>query len=166
MKIRSKLFMALGLVVIFGMAASMSLVNSLDAMPKFSKATALKKGEAVYTEYCKTCHQANGEGLHPVYPPLVKSDFLAADHKRNIQNILFGLSGEITVNGKKYNGVMPPIPAKYTDEDIAGVLTYVYHNFGNKPRVVQPEEVAAVRKEGDPNKKATSGGKKKKKKKK
>jgi nitrite reductase (NO-forming) len=45
------------------------------------------------------------------------------------------------VNGKEYNGVMAPLPKKYTDEDIAGVLTYVYNSWGNKGTVVTVADV-------------------------
>ncbi len=164
MRTQSALFLALSSVILFGIAASLSTVATLDAMPKSTKADLMKRGKVVYNEYCKTCHQADGKGIEGVYPPVAKSDFLKKNRKRNIQNILFGLSGEITVNGKKYNGVMTPIPDKYDDKDVAAVLTYVYNSFGNRGPVVQPEEVAKVRAEGNPD--ASSSKKKKKKKKK
>ena len=55
------------------------------------------------------CHQGTGEGLPDVFPPLAKSDFLAADPKRAISILLHGLTGPITVNGKDFNSVMPPM---------------------------------------------------------
>ncbi len=107
----------------------------------------LQRGKQIYESYCKTCHQANGQGIPGVYPPLAQSDYLKEQGKTKIIHALvFGLSGPITVNGKKYNGVMPPAP--YNDQDLAAVLTYVYNSFGNPGGVVTPEEVAAVRKAG------------------
>ena len=41
------------------------------------------------------------------------------------------LKADMMVNGKKFNGVMSPLPAKYTDQDVADILTYVYGNWGN-----------------------------------
>jgi nitrite reductase (NO-forming) len=105
----------------------------------------LQRGKQIYESYCKTCHQANGQGIPGVYPPVAKADFLQ-DKKKVIHALVFGLSGPIVVNGKKYNGVMPPAP--YNDKDLAAVLTYVYNSFGNPGGVVTPEEVAAVRKAG------------------
>jgi nitrite reductase (NO-forming) len=39
-------------------------------------------------------------------------------------------SGEVTVNGQKFNGVMPSLGLSNTD--IAAVLSYVRTNFGNQ----------------------------------
>ena len=103
------------------------------------------KGKKVYDEYCKTCHQANGQGLGAVYPPLAKSDYLKNTPKAQIiKEVVNGKSGKIKVNGKEYNGVMAPMPAKYTAEDIANVLTYVYASWGNAGTVVTTAEVKKV----------------------
>ena len=42
----------------------------------------VKAGEARFSGTCSVCHQGNGEGLQGVFPPLAKSDYLMADHKR------------------------------------------------------------------------------------
>ncbi len=146
-----------------GLVFSMSHVDTLNASPMASKTEMMTLGKKVYDEYCVTCHQKNGEGTPGVYPPLAKSDFLKKDRKGNIQNLLFGLEGEITVNGKKFNGVMPKVPEKYGDKDIAAVLTYVYNSFGNRGPVVSEKEVATLRAEGPPKAASSSGSKRKKK---
>ena len=101
------------------------------------------KGEAVYKQNCQACHQANGEGLPKVFPPLAKSDYLFADRNRSIKQIILGSSGEITVNGEKYNSVMPPI--NLSDEQISDVLNYVLNSWGNSGETLTPEEVKAQR---------------------
>lgn len=78
------------------------------------------------------------------FPPLAKSDFLNADPKRAIHTVIKGLSGEITVNGKKINSVMPS--QNLTDDEIADVLTYVYSSWGNNKTVISPAMVKAQRK--------------------
>lgn len=106
------------------------------------KATSMARGQKVYNEYCKTCHQANGQGLGTVYPPLAKSDYLMkTPMPQIIKEVVNGKSGKLKVNGKEYNGVMAPLPKKYTDEDIAGVITYVYNSWGNKGPVVTVADV-------------------------
>lgn len=103
-------------------------------------------GQKVYNSYCKTCHQDGGKGLGTVYPPLAKSDWLASKSKIEvIKAVTGGLKGEITVNGKKYNGIMAPLPANYTDKDVADVLTFVYSSWGNKPQIVTVAEVTKNR---------------------
>ncbi|HXZ86669.1 MAG TPA: copper-containing nitrite reductase [Myxococcota bacterium] len=104
----------------------------------------MSRGKAVFMGTCSTCHQLEGQGLASVFPPLAKSDFLMADPQRSIHIVLTGLSGEVVVNGQKYNNVMPPL-GNFTDHEIADVLTFVRNSFGNQGAPISPEEVAAVR---------------------
>lgn len=108
-----------------------------------SLAQKLERGKTVYTQNCFACHQATGEGVPNAFPPLAKSDYLNADVHRSIGAVKFGLSGEITVNGVKYNSVMPKVAI--SDEDIASVLTYIYNNWGNNKTEVTPEMVKRVK---------------------
>ena len=65
-----------------------------------------------------------------------------ADTARAIRGIIKGQSGEMTVNGVKYTGVMPPV--LLTDDQIAHVLTYVRNAWGNTGDIVTVEEVQKV----------------------
>lgn len=103
----------------------------------------MKMGKTVYTQSCAACHQPDGAGIPGAFPPLAKSDFLNADKKRAIGIVKNGLTGEITVNGSKYNSVMPSLGL--SDEDIANVLTYIYGSWDNSKKVVTPQESAAVK---------------------
>ncbi len=105
----------------------------------------VKAGQQLFNGTCSTCHQGNGEGIASVFPPLAKSDFLAADRKRAIAAVTHGLTGKITVNGKDYDSVMPPM-AQLTDDEVANILTYVYNSWGNPGGRISAAEVAAVRK--------------------
>lgn len=104
-----------------------------------------KRGETVYTANCQSCHQANGEGIPGVFPPLAKSDFLLRDQKRAIGVVLHGLSGEIKVNNQAYNMVMPA-QGGLSDQEVADVLNYVQNNWGNKAKPVTPAQVSEARK--------------------
>ncbi len=102
----------------------------------------IEKGKRVYAQTCFACHQAEGQGLPGVFPPLAKSDYLMADKTRAIRGVIKGQSGEMVVNGQKYNGVMPPV--MLTDEQIAHVLTYVRNSWSNEGDIVTEAEVARV----------------------
>jgi len=105
----------------------------------------MKAGQALFTGTCSTCHQGNGAGLAGVFPPLAKSDYLAADPKRAIGVVLHGLSGPVKVNGQDYNSVMPPM-SQLTDDEVANILTYVLGSWGNPGGKVTKAEVAEQRK--------------------
>jgi nitrite reductase (NO-forming) len=103
----------------------------------------LEQGEHVYSTICATCHQVGGQGLPNIFPPLARSDFLMKDKDRAVGILLQGLQEEITVNGNKYKGVMPRLPL--TNQQIAGVLTYVRTNFGNRGDAVAVTDVERLR---------------------
>lgn len=106
-----------------------------------------KEGKKLYEKHCVACHQPNGKGLRGAFPPLAGSDFLLADKQRAISIPLKGLQGEITVNGDKYNAVMPKFDY-LKDDEIAKILTYVMNAWGNSGEVVSTEEVSNVRNQG------------------
>jgi nitrite reductase (NO-forming) len=107
----------------------------------------MKVGAQVYAANCLACHQADGNGLPSLFPPLARSDYLMADKGRSISTVVHGLSGPITVNGTPYNSQMPPL-AYLKDADIASVLTYVRNSWGNKGDAVTEADVAKVRAAG------------------
>jgi len=114
--------------------------------PKITNKTLEQKiasGKNIYTKTCFACHQANGEGIASAFPPLAKSDYLNADVKRAIAIVLHGKTGEITVNGEKYNSVMTK--QTLTDDEVADVLTYVYNSWGNNKTNVKVSTVQEVK---------------------
>ena len=106
----------------------------------------IKAGEALYNGTCSVCHQSNGAGLPNVFPPLAKSDYLNADKTRAISIVLNGLSGPVTVNGAKFDSVMPPM-SQLNDDEVANIVTYAINSWGNKGGTVTAAEVAKVRKD-------------------
>lgn len=119
-------------------------IRSDPKIASLSKEIQLEKGKQVYMQTCFVCHQVSGEGFPGQIPPLGKSDFLMADVNRSIEIVLQGKTGEMVVNGKKYNGTM--IPHNHLpDDQIANVLTYVRNSFGNTGEAVSPEQVRRIR---------------------
>lgn len=100
-------------------------------------------GKTIYQKTCITCHQADGKGMQGAFPPLAGSDYLLADKFRAIRQVLKGSMNKITVNGTDYQGVMTP--QALNDSDVAQVLNYVYHSFGNNGFTVSPSDVKSVR---------------------
>ena len=138
-KIVSTSVTAIGLFLMFSCGGnSTAPMNNAPA----NTASAAVSGEALYKKTCIACHQENGQGIASTFPPLAKSDFLS-NKELAIGQVIKGKSGELMVNGIKYNNVMPP--QQLNDEEIAAVLTYVYSNFGNSGAPVTTAEVKSVR---------------------
>ncbi len=117
--------------------------NGKDVVVNKTLAQQITDGKNIYGRTCFACHQSEGQGIPSTFPPLVKSDFLNADPNRAINAVLHGLSGEITVNGKKFNSVMTS--QNLTDQEVSDVLTYVYNSWGNNKTKVTPAMVKAQR---------------------
>ena len=97
-------------------------------------------GEQIYKTICEACHQPDGRGREKLAPSLVGSDFaLAADP---------GIPARILINGKEGTvGLMPPLGAGFTDDQVAAVLTYVRRAWGQTASAVSPAGVTTVRAE-------------------
>ncbi|OYV04990.1 MAG: hypothetical protein CFE26_13960 [Verrucomicrobiales bacterium VVV1] len=107
------------------------------------------KGHEIYFRdaHCATCHQPDGKGLPPAFPPLAGSEWVTGETDRLIKLTLHGLMGPFELQGKKYDGLVPmtPFGGMLNDDEVAAVLTYVRNNFGNKAPAVQPADVKRVR---------------------
>lgn len=130
-------------------ALQAQMKEAIQADPKIASLTKdiqIERGKQVFMQTCFVCHQLSGEGIPGQIPPLAKSDYLMADKHRAIRGVLFGQSGEMTVNGKKYNAVMIPFNT-LSDAEIANALTYVRNSWGNSGDAVTADEVRRVRSE-------------------
>lgn len=117
---------------------------SFEQKPKFDLAASMERGKDIYLRNCVSCHMDQGEGIEGIFPPIAKSDYMLADKKRAMTQILKGVSGEMTVNGKVYNGEMNGF--ELNDEQVSDLMNYLYNSFGNKGGVIKPEDVKAARK--------------------
>ncbi len=106
----------------------------------------MEYGREVYASVCQSCHMQDGSGIEGAFPPVENSDYLNENPDRGISAVVHGLSGEITVNGETYNGVMPR--QNLTNEEVANVTTYILNSFDNDGGRVSPEDVERVREEG------------------
>lgn len=105
----------------------------------------VETGQAIYGQNCQTCHQANGQGLPGVFPPLVGSEWVTGPPETVIRIVLHGLTGPVEVAGRTYNGVMPAWTDVLTDEEISAVVTFIRQWETNDAGPAPPELVIRVR---------------------
>ena len=100
----------------------------------------MARGEKVYASTCVACHQANGQGMPPTFPPLAGDEAV----------VLAPMKGqiEIVLNGRQ-GTAMAPFRDILNDVEIAAVITYTRHAWGHDGKgpdpVVQPSDVTALR---------------------
>lgn len=93
-------------------------------------------GSSTYASNCAACHQGNGQGIPGAFPPLdgghMPNLFQADGGREYLVNVmLYGLQGEIEVDGQTYNGQMPGW-SQLTDEQIATVLNHELTSWDNE----------------------------------
>ena len=119
--------------------------NPSAGAPKPIEIALFDRGAKVYRNQCAQCHQADGNGVLGVYPPLVASNWVTG-HPQVVSRILInGLNGPIVVKGSNYNGNMPAFGSSglaLSDKDIAGVITYIRQEWGNSASDVTVATIA------------------------
>jgi mono/diheme cytochrome c family protein len=83
------------------------------------------------------CHGDDGKGRERLGPSLIGSPFALSAPEVPIRILLQGKEGSV--------GLMPPLGATLTDDQIAGALTYIRRQWGNAAGAVDPNTVKDVR---------------------
>ncbi|SMO86146.1 Cytochrome C oxidase, cbb3-type, subunit III [Saccharicrinis carchari] len=121
--------------------------NTLGTSPASSiknRNSRFDAGKLVYDRNCKVCHQANRMGMPRVYPPLKNTKRVNGDKDYLIDIMLNGMSGEIIVEGIKYNGVMAAY-RNLSNQQIADVLNYIRSDGQAANDLVTPADVKQKR---------------------
>jgi cytochrome c oxidase subunit 2 len=87
----------------------------------WTKAELIERGQGVYLKNCVACHQANGQGLPPVFPSLEGSQIVMRDKARNIEILMEGVQG----------AAMQAFSKQLSEVDIASVITYTRDSWSN-----------------------------------
>jgi glucose/arabinose dehydrogenase/mono/diheme cytochrome c family protein len=105
-------------------------------------------GRTEFNKLCATCHHPEGKGMETLAPPLLDSEWVLGPDKRLTALVMEGLMGPIEVNGTRYDvpKVQPVMPGirfnpELSDEEIAGILTYIRHSWENAAPPVDPAVV-------------------------
>lgn len=112
------------------MAAAADDPNKMYAVEEL-----LPRGEKVFAANCAACHQANGKGLPPAFPPLDGSKVVLGPQGEQINVLLHGREGTAMASFKHLS-----------DTEIAAVITYTRNSWGNSTgEVIQPSDIKVAR---------------------
>ena len=99
------------------------------------------RGEKVYAAHCVACHQANGKGVPPAFPPLDGSRLVLGPQDRQIDVVLNGVAKDGTPTA------MAAFGRQLSDVELAAVITFTRNNWGNSTgEAVRPADIMARRK--------------------
>ncbi|MGC1632276.1 MAG: cytochrome c [Gelidibacter sp.] len=128
-----------------GIFVFLSLLLSCTDTPKQTPELkeSITRGARVYEDFCMNCHMPKGQGVPSAFPPLADSDYLLSKRIESIKAVKYGLSGEITVNGKVYNSSMAALGL--SDDEVADVMNYILNSWGNDDgKMVTTSEVSKI----------------------
>ncbi len=103
----------------------------------------VQTGRQVYQDQCAKCHGLDGLGIPGFYYALAGDPIVTAqDAGEMLEVILYG-----TVKPASYFSYRNQMKsfAYLTDDEVAAVVTYVRHSWGNQASAVAPEQVLKVR---------------------
>jgi mono/diheme cytochrome c family protein/glucose/arabinose dehydrogenase len=95
------------------------------------------EGREIYNNLCVACHQSDGRGREKLAPSLLGSEFAVGPPPVPVRVLLNGKEGAV--------GLMPPLGAGLSDQQIAAVLTYIRREWGQTASPVDPALVSQVR---------------------
>lgn len=96
----------------------------------------MAKGEEVYNTNCAACHQANGQGMAPVFPAIAGSAVATGPLEAHLAVVMNGVSGT----------AMQGFGAQLSDLDLAAVITYQRNAWGNDTGdTIQASAIKAAR---------------------
>lgn len=105
-----------------------ALVDSVFTMEEL-----MERGEAAYMTTCSACHQPNGQGIPPAFPPIAGAAIATTGSiEDHFDTVINGRDGTVMA---AFGGLLNEI-------DLAAVLTYQRNAWGNETGdIVQPLDV-------------------------
>jgi mono/diheme cytochrome c family protein len=132
-------------------AAVLLAVLALATTAAADTPPAYPQGAASFQASCAVCHGPAGAGLPALAPPLLSYPAryaASAEGRRQLaMTVLYGMYGDIEVEGKHYAFRMPEF-AQLDDATLAALLNFVVFDLAHAPASVAPltpAEVAAER---------------------
>jgi cytochrome c6 len=105
--------------------------------PGWGQADRIELGQQKFNENCAACHRLGGEGLPVRFPALKNNPFVLGEPEPVISTVLHGRNGKL--------GLMPAWQDRFTDREVAAIVSYIRQAWGNRAPPVDPERVAELR---------------------
>jgi mono/diheme cytochrome c family protein len=131
-------------------AAIATYLKSIPASPAAGAtspdAGAMKRGAAVYSDACASCHLEGGKGQPRFFPPLPGDAVSQQANPGTLIHLILGGGRTAPTPTRPTPLTMPSFAWKLTDQEIADVSTYVRNSWGNSASPVSAGDVAKMRK--------------------
>jgi mono/diheme cytochrome c family protein len=107
---------------------------------------AMRRGAAIYSDACSSCHLEDGVGQPRYFPPLGRNAMLQQADPTGLEHLVLA-GGRIGTSESRPSALaMPSFAWKLSDQEIADVCTYIRNSWGNQAAVVSAADIRDVRK--------------------
>jgi mono/diheme cytochrome c family protein len=108
-------------------------------------ADAMRRGAAIYSDVCASCHLEDGIGQPTLFPPLGRNAMLQQPDATGLEHLILA-GGRIGISASRPSPLaMPSFAWKLTDRQIADVATYIRSSWGNMAAAVTVTDVQELR---------------------
>ncbi len=109
-----------------------------------NKAITISPGEALYKQYCQSCHKPDGSGVPDLYPSLY-GEKIKGNKDTLIRIVLLDIEREAIVREGNFKQEMPG-QNYLTNHEIAFITNFIRKEFGGIKDSISVEEVEKIRK--------------------
>lgn len=120
-------------------AASPSVANDQP------DAGVMRRGAAVYSDVCASCHLENGVGQPRYFPPLGPNAVLQQADPIGLEQLILAGGRIGTSQANPSPLTMPSFAWKLSDQEIADTATFVRNSWGNQASAVSVSDVRKAR---------------------
>jgi mono/diheme cytochrome c family protein len=107
---------------------------------------AMRRGGAIYSDACSSCHLENGVGQPRYFPPLGPNAMLQQANPIGLEHLILA-GGRIGTSPSRPSALtMPSFAWKLNDQEVADVSTYIRNSWGNQAAAVSVSDVRDARK--------------------
>jgi mono/diheme cytochrome c family protein len=125
-------------------------LKSQPASPTMAAATpdpqAMRRGAAIYSDACTSCHLEDGVGQSRLFPPLKADAMLQQADAAGVLHLILAGTRIGTSASRPSPLSMPSFAWKLSDQEIADVSTFIRNSWGNQASSISDSAVSEARK--------------------
>jgi mono/diheme cytochrome c family protein len=107
---------------------------------------AMRRGKAIYSDACASCHMLEGGGQSRTFPPIAGNAMLQQGDPAGLIHLILAGGRSAPTPTRPTALSMPSFAWKLTDQQIADVSTFIRNDWGNRAEPVNASAVAVLRK--------------------
>jgi mono/diheme cytochrome c family protein len=102
-------------------------------------------GKAIYKDTCAACHTEAGEGIENLFPRLKGSSLVQQDDPTTLIRVVLQGTRAAATDARPTGAAMPSFAWRFSDDQVADLLTYIRNGWGNSASSVSASAVKDMR---------------------